>query len=245
MKKILLTISYDGTNYFGWQRQNKLITIQETLEKILSKVFCMPIKLIGASRTDKGVHARAQKAMFNIQDLKIPVNKIPIILNTKLPNEIIITDAQIIPDDFHARYSAKKKIYKYIILNRDYKNIIWQNFSWHVKNKLDKKNIYQATRYFIGEKDFASFCTSGSNQKSTVRIIYDFQVSFKQDFIIFKIIGNGFLYNMIRIIIGTLIDLGIGKINLQDIKKIILAKNRTAAGRTAPPHGLILFDILY
>ena len=243
--KILLNIAYDGTNYFGWQRQKNEISVQQIVEEKLSCLLKKNISIMGASRTDAGVHALAQKATFVINEIKIPIKKIPIAINSIMPSDIVITDAKIVTDSFHVRHDVLSKTYRYLIFNFDMPNPLYRNYSWHIKNKLELDTIKKATELFKGTKDFASFCASGSNVKSTVRTIYDFSVILQKNFIEFTITGDGFLYNMIRIIIGTIINAAENKISLDDIKKIINAKDRTLAPRTAPPQGLTLMDIKY
>ena len=245
--KILLNISYDGTNYFGWQRQKNAISVQQIVEEKLSMLFSRQIKIIGASRTDAKVHALAQKAMFNLDNstFKIPIEKIPLVINKMLPDDIVITNAKIVDDNFHARYDVFSKTYRYTILNSDFLIPQYRNYCWHIKNTLDLQIICDAVKFFIGTKDFASFCASGSSQKSTIRTIYDFHADFKNKFIIFEISANGFLYNMVRIIIATVIQAAEKKITLSDIEKIIAAKKRSFASKTAPPQGLTLTNIVY
>lgn len=243
--KILLTISYDGTNYFGWQCQKNAITVQQIVEEKISLLLKKDIKIIGASRTDSKVHAIAQKAMFNVDYSNIPPEKFPLAINNLLPNDIVITDAKIVDENFHARYDVSKKTYQYKILNTQFPIPQYRNYCWHVKNKLNKQNMFDATKIFIGKQNFASFCASGSSVKSTIRTIYDFSIKFDKNFITFEITADGFLYNMVRIIVATIIDVGIGKINLTDIKKIINDKKRNSKCKTAPPQGLTLINIIY
>ena len=243
--KILLNISYDGTNYFGWQRQKNAITVQQIVEEKLSMLLNRQIKIIGASRTDAKVHALAQKAMFDIDNSKIPIEKLPLVINKLLPPDIVITDAKITEDNFHARYDVFSKTYRYAILNSEFSVPQYRNYCWHIKNNLEHQIINDAVKLFTGTKDFASFCACGSSQKSTVRTIYDFHAEFNGNFIIFEITGNGFLYNMVRIIVATVISAAEKKITVNDIKTIIEAKKRILASRTAPPQGLTLTNIIY
>lgn len=243
--KILLNISYDGTNYFGWQCQKNAITVQQIVEEKLSLLFKKNIKVIGASRTDAKVHALAQKAMFNLDNLVFPIEKLPFIMNNFLPHDIIITNAKIVDEKFHVRYDVSSKTYQYKILNSNFPIPQYRNYCWHIRKKLDHDIIVKSLKFFIGTKDFSSFCASGSSVKSKIRTIYDFNVKFQNEFIIFEITGNGFLYNMVRIIIGTIIDVAENKICIEDIEKIINAKKRTLANRTAPAQGLTLINITY
>lgn len=243
--KILLTITYDGTNYFGWQRQKNVITVQQIVEEKLSWLLKKNIKITGASRTDSKVHALDQKAVFNIDFCPIPINKFPLAINNLLPNDIVISGAEEKPDNFQVRYDVKNKTYRYKILNSEFPIPIYNNYVWHIKNKLNKKIILEALPYFIGTKDFKSFCSSNSSSKTTIRTIYDFNANFYHDFIIFEITGNGFLYNMIRIIISTIIELAKNKIKLNELNQIFARKKRVPEVKTAPPQGLTLIKINY
>lgn len=243
--KILLTISYDGSNYFGWQRQKNAITVQQIIEEKLSVLLKQNIKIIGAGRTDSKVHALDQKATFNIDKCPVPINKLPLAINNLLPHNIVITNAKMTDENFHVRHDVLKKTYEYKILNFEYPIPQYRNYCWHIKNNLDTEKMASATKYFIGTKDFAGFCAAGSSVKSTIRTIYDFTVTRSNNFIIFEITGNGFLYNMVRIIIGTIVNIGEGKIKLSDTEKIINTKKRIPISRTAPPQGLTLTNITY
>ncbi|WP_058485934.1 tRNA pseudouridine(38-40) synthase TruA [Defluviitalea phaphyphila] len=244
MKNILLTISYDGTNYNGWQRQPNGIGIQQKIEEACKKIFKQDITVIGASRTDRGVHALGQRALIKV-DTTIPLDRIPYALNSALPEDIIINNAEEVEENFHPRYSVKQKIYQYKILNKKFKIPQYRNISVHIPKKLDLNLMNKGAKYFIGTHDFISFCSTGSSVKTTIRTIYDAKVLKKDSFIIFEVKGNGFLYNMVRIMAGTLIEIGMGKKEPSDIEKIILSKDRNLAGKTAPPQGLTLVEILY
>lgn len=244
LKHILLTIAYDGTNYNGWQRQNNGIGIQEKIEEACYKIFRQDLKVIGASRTDTGVHALGQRGLITV-DTSIPVDRIPYALNSVLPDDIVIRDAKEVPENFHPRYSAIKKTYHYHILNEKFPMPQYRSISTFISSGLDIYAMNEAAQYFVGTHDFAAFCSAGSSVKTTVRTIYEAFVQKEAPFITFKVTGNGFLYNMVRIMAGTLIEVGIGKKKPSDIKEIILSKNRNLAGKTAPPQGLTLVDIDY
>ncbi len=241
---ILLTISYDGTNYFGWQRQKNQITVQEEIETALSKLMKKDIEVRGASRTDTGVHAYSQAAFFKTETT-IPVEKLPYAINSFLPDDIVVINARLVSDEFHPQYSVIKKTYQYKILNSEFRDPKLRNYAEFERKPLDISKMQEACKYFIGTFDFNAFCASGSTAKTTVRTIFDLSVSKNGDIIDIEVTGNGFLYNMVRIIAGTLIYVGSGKIKPQDIKNIIESKDRTLAGKTASACGLTLMKIYY
>ncbi len=244
--RILLKVLYDGTNYFGWQRQNNFITVQQKLEEALSELFKKSIVIRGASRTDTGVHALGQRAVFEV-DTTIPVNKIPYAVNTMLPEDIRVTGADLVNEDFHPQNSVYKKTYEYKILNSEFPNPMLRNYTAFIHKKLNIEKMREACKYFLGEHDFKSFCASGSTAKTTIRTIFDLTVSEKRsdDTISITVTGSGFLYNMVRIIAGTMVYVGESKIKPDDIKDIILSRNRERAGKTLPPNGLTLLEICY
>lgn len=241
---ILLNVCYDGTKYFGWQKQKEFITIQQRLEEAISRLLKREILVRGASRTDTGVHALAQKALFNA-DTNIPMNKLPYALNTFLPNDIVITKAEIVDDEFHPQYSVKRKTYEYKILNDKFKNPMLRNYTEFVHTKLNIEKMKEATMFFVGTHDFKAFCASGGNAKTSIRTIYNLSVDKKDNIISITITGNGFLYNMVRIITGTLIYVGQDKIIPEEIKDIILSKDRAKTGKTVSPNGLTLMEVFY
>lgn len=244
MQRIKITIMYDGSNYSGWQIQNNAITIQEEVELACSRLFSQEIKVIGASRTDAGVHAYGQVAVFDVLT-SIHINRIPYGLNAYLPKDIVVCKAEEVNNDFHPRYDAKLKIYEYRILNTQFNIPQNRNISYFYSVKMDIQAMLQACKYFVGEHDFKSFCAAKSSVKSTIRTIYECTIIKESHFLVFKICGNGFLYNMVRIIIGTLIQVGIGKLKPEEISSIIEAKDRKYAGETAPAKGLTLLSIKY
>lgn len=244
MRNILLTIEYDGTNYFGWQKQPNKKTIQGVIEQAIKKITGEDVKLVGSGRTDAGVHALGQRANFKTNS-KIPTEKFPLALNSVLPNDISIKDAKEVSLEFSARYSAKQKTYKYLIYNHKTRPAILRNYVYHFPYDLDIPSMQQSCEYFIGEYDFSSFCSSGSETNSKIRRIYDCYLTFEDNCIAIYITANGFLYNMARIIAGTIIDVGTGKIKPTDIPLIIESKDRNKAGKTLPPWGLYLVDVVY
>ena len=245
MVNVFLTISYDGTNYSGWQRQKNAVSVQGAVELALSGLLKTDIVITGASRTDAGVHALCQKAAFFIDGIKIPMNKLPLAINAALPKDIVITKAEIIEDGRHPRFSAKQKTYEYRIFNDKFMNPLLRNYCWHVQKTLNIRHMAAAAEYIKGTHDFTAFCASGSDTKDFVRTVFDLEIDVKGKVVSVTITGNGFLYNMARIITGTLCYVGLGKIAPEDIKGIILSKDRTLSGITAPPQGLTLLDIVY
>ncbi|PRR80522.1 tRNA pseudouridine synthase A [Clostridium liquoris] len=246
MKNIKLLIEYDGTNYSGWQKQinNNVSTIQGTIEQCLSKVTGEKVEVIGCSRTDAGVHAKGFVANF-ITESRIPSDKFKYAINRVLPEDIVIIDSKEENINFHARYCCIGKRYIYKILNRQWKSPILRNYAYHFKDKLDVESMNKAAQYLIGKHDFTSFKSSGSSVRSSVRTIMDAKVYAVEDLVIFIISGDGFLYNMVRIIVGTLIEVGIGKKKPEDIVSILEAKDRQKAGASAPARGLYLDEVFY
>ena len=239
MKRIKLIVAYDGTNYCGWQTQINGITVEEVLNKTLSGLLKEDIRVIGASRTDSGVHALGNVAVFDTES-KIPGDKFSFALNQRLPEDIRIQESCQVADDFHPRFCDTIKTYEYKILNRKFALPTERLYSAFVYYPLDVEKMQMAAAYLVGEHDFKSFCSSGSQVESTVRTITDISVEKHGEMISIRVSGNGFLYNMVRIIAGTLLDIGQGKRDPMDIFTILEAKDRSAAGPTAPAHGLTL-----
>lgn len=244
-KNILLTISYDGTNFFGWQKQDGVKTIQGHLETALSNLFKQPISIRGASRTDTGVHALCQLALLK-HKTSIPIQRLPLAINSFLnTKDIVVTNAVYVDENFHPQNNVYKKTYQYKIYNAPFLNPLIKNYTEFVHKPLNIEQMNLATKYFLGEHDFKAFCASGTNAKTTIRTIYDLSVTKQDDIITIEITGNGFLYNMVRIIAGTLIEVGLLKKKPEDIKHIIQSKNRQKAGKTASACGLVLYKIYY
>lgn len=239
-----MTIEYDGTNYAGWQKQKNGITIQQKLEEAIELIINDKIKVIGSSRTDAGVHARGFVANFNTES-KINVENFKDAINSKLPRDIVILSSEEVDMDFHSRYSSIGKKYSYTILNRHEPTALERNYVYHYKKQLDFQAMEEASAYFIGEHDFSAFKTAGSSVKTTVRNIKNAYLKKDEDKVIFYIEGDGFLYNMVRIMVGTLIDVGIHKLKPYEISNIIKSKDRTMAGKTAPASGLCLEVVYY
>lgn len=253
MKNILLTIKYDGTNFAGWQRQPDQRTVQGEIERVLSILCKQNITLHGASRTDSGVHSFDQKACFKGK-FGIPVDKIPKAANNLLASDgtlktgdVMIVKAEEVDMDFHPRFNALGKKYIYIIHNGAEPDIMQRNFCYYIHNPLDIPAMQTAASMLVGEHDFRCFMASGGKiPKSTVRNIFSTNLFARSgDKIEFHIIGDGFLYNMVRIIVGTLIDIGSKKISANEMSRIIAGKDRRQAGHTAPPQGLYLAKVFF
>lgn len=243
-RKIKLTIAYNGANYAGWQVQNNAITVQGNIIEACKKIFKCETSVMGASRTDAGVHAYGQVATIEIES-NIETKKIPYALNAHLPSDIVVQNAIEVDKKFHPRYNAKNKTYIYKIYNAEFPLPQLNDFTYFYYKKLDVKKMEIAAKQFIGEHDFKAFCSAGTSVKTTIRTIYDCSISKENNLITVSIKGNGFLYNMVRIIIGTLIEVGIGKTHPKEIIEIINSKNRSMAGKTAPAKGLSLLQIEY
>lgn len=246
MRNIKLIIEYDGTNYSGWQVQENGPSIQAELEKALGIITGERIRINGSGRTDAGVHARGQVANFSTASL-IPHEKFAYALNGLLPRDIVIKDSREVAPDFHARYSAVGKMYSYLIINSKFPSALYRNYAYHINycERLDIDRLEKAAEAFIGTYDFSGFMSTGSNVSDTLRTIYELSVEKENEMICLKYKGNGFLYNMVRIITGTILYVGIGKIKLEDIKDIILSKDRSRAGITVPACGLYLEKVYY
>lgn len=244
MKRIKLTIAYDGTNYCGWQVQPNGITVEEVLNKALHKLTGENIQVIGASRTDSGVHALGNVAVFD-SETTIPPERIAMALNQRLPEDIVIVKSEEVPLDFHPRYCECSKTYEYHIINTRIPIPTKRLTNYFVSYQLDFDKMRQAASYLVGEHDFISFCNVRTDVENTVRTIHALDIIQNGEEITIRITGNGFLYNMVRIIVGTLIRVGRGFYEPEKVKEILEAKDRKAAGVTAPAHGLMLVKIDY
>lgn len=242
--RVKLVVEYDGTNYAGWQRQKNGLAVQAVLEDAFAKASGERIVVHGAGRTDAGVHAMAQIAHLDT-NCTIPANKISYAMNMLLPPDIRIKESCEADVDFHARFSAKAKTYRYTFYNDKHASAIHRNTTAHVHGKIDIRAMKIAAEYIRGTHDFACFCASGSEVNSTVRTVYRLAVMPEQPFIYIDVTGSGFLYNMVRIIAGTLIDVGLGKVSPEHVKDIINGKDRTKAGATAPARGLMMVKVHY
>lgn len=255
-RNICITIEYDGTRFYGWQIQNRrnakiltvkrrrIRTVQEEIEKAGKKLFGKKIKLIGAGRTDSGVHAEAQVANFKV-DSALPLSNIKKGLNKYLPKDISILSVQDVKPHFHSRFNAKQKLYRYSIINRDARSPLLRRQAAFISYDLDIAAMKKAARYFIGKKDFKSFQAMDKKHTKSVRTIKMLDISKNSHLIEIYIQADGFLYNMVRNIVGTLIDVGRGRIRPEDVKEILSRRHRPSAGQTAPAKGLCLVKVFY
>lgn len=245
MRNIRLLIEYEGTNYSGWQLQPSLPTIQGALVSAVKELTGEAVEVRGASRTDAGVHAFGQVAAFNTSSL-IPAFNIRQGLNSYLPKDIIVKDASDAPAEFDPRRDSTGKVYRYDILNRSYPSALRRNFVWHVFKPLDLRLMRGGAGHIIGEKDFSSFRAADSDAPHSVREVTSVAVEEKGDgFIEIEVRGTAFLRHMVRIMVGTLVAVGKGKLKPEGVARIIEAKDRSAAGMTAPPQGLTLIEVRY
>lgn len=244
MRNIKLTIEYDGKDFNGWQKQPNKLNIQGSIEQAIYQITGEEVELNASGRTDAGVHALGQVANFKTNS-NIPIEKFAIAINTKLKKSIRILKAEEVDERFHSRLSCKRKTYRYIINNSEQGTAIYRNLETNIPHHLDEIKMNEAAKYFIGEHDFKAFKASGTSSKSSVRTIYDAKVYRQGDRIYIELTGNGFLYNMVRIISGTLVEVGMGKIQPGEIEKIIQSGDRENAGKTLPPQGLYLVKVEY
>lgn len=243
-RNIKLTLEYDGTNYCGWQKQPNAPSIEETLERAITKIVKEEVSVTGSGRTDSSVHAMGQVANFYTSS-KIPSEKFALALNTMLPKDIAVKKSEEVNLEFHSRYDAVGKEYKYMIYNSKVRSPLKRNYAYHVNYKLDREAMKVALDCFLGEHDFRGFMSTGSSIKGTVRTINYVDLVENEEMIEITFRGTGFLYNMVRIIVGTVVDVGIGKIDKDSIVEIIESKDRNRAGHTAPPEGLYLSRVFY
>lgn len=244
MKRVKLVVAYDGTNYHGWQVQDNGITIEEVLNRTISELVQEDIKVIGASRTDAGVHACGNVAVFDTES-RIPGDKFSFALNQRLPDDIRIQESCEVDADFHPRYADTVKTYEYNILNRRFELPSKRLYAAFCYYPMDIERMNQAAAYLVGEHDFKSFCSAGAQVQTMVRTIYAVNVTKEDDMVHIRITGNGFLYNMVRIIAGTLMQVGTGLMEPEQVKEILEARDRSKAGPTAVAKGLTLVEIRY
>ncbi|MBE5780513.1 MAG: tRNA pseudouridine(38-40) synthase TruA [Clostridiales bacterium] len=236
---------YDGTDYGGWQRQKNANTVQEEIEKALTKLLETPITIHGAGRTDAGVHARGQVFHFD-GDTRIPPDKLAYAVNYLLPKDIRLKQTQAVGEDFHCRFDAKAKWYRYQIYNHPFASPLRGRYSWYVPfAPLDVDLMKEAVKPIVGTHDYAAFAASGSYVEMTVRTIYKAEISIIDGLITLDIVGSGFLYNMVRIIAGTLVDIGRGKLNKDTFTTMLQTLDRKQGGMTAPPNGLCMMRVYY
>ncbi|MBO5522916.1 MAG: tRNA pseudouridine(38-40) synthase TruA [Roseburia sp.] len=242
--RVKLIVAYDGTNYKGWQVQPNGITIEEVLNKKLTELLGEEITVTGASRTDSGVHSLGNVAVFDT-NTRMPAEKISFALNQRLPEDIVVQDSCEVPEDWHPRYQNSRKTYEYRILNRTFRMPSRRFDTYFYYHPLDVGKMQKAASYLVGEHYFKSFCAIGAQVKTTVRTVYACDVLKEGDIITIRVTGNGFLYNMVRIIAGTLIQVGGGAVPPERIPEILAAQERSAAGPTAPAQGLTMMGITF
>ena len=245
MRNIKLVIEYDGKEFNGWQKQPNKLNIQGSIEEAIKQITGEEIELNASGRTDSGVHAYGQVANFKTES-NLPIEKFPVAINTKLKKSIRIIKAEEVDERFHSRLNCKKKTYRYVINNSEFASAIYRNLETHIPQKLNIKKMKEAIKYFEGEHDFKAFKASGTSSKSSVRTIYKAEIiEMPNNRIYIELTGNGFLYNMVRIIAGTLVDVGLEKIKPKEISNIIEKGKRDLAGKTLPPNGLFLLNVEY
>ncbi len=265
MKTVKMTVTYDGTDYCGFQRQRPRrgveqitvdpekgvlvplpgkVSIQEVLEAALTHVVGNDIMIVGAGRTDAGVHARGQVISFKA-DLPFRVDRLPYALNRVLPPDVVISAAEGVMDGFHARFSARSKIYKYTIWTEKFPSPFLRRYTWHLPKTLDVESMKEAARFMLGEQDFAAFQASGTPVKSTVRNVFRCELDAQNNQIAFVVEADGFLYKMVRTMVGTLVAIGRGRWKPEKCREIILSRDRRQAGPAAPPQGLFLEKVIY
>ena len=242
--RICLIVSYDGTNYCGWQNQKNGLAVQQCIETALARLCGEEIRLTGAGRTDAGVHALGQAAHFDTQ-AHIPSDKYSYALNALLPKDIRIKRSFAVDDAFHAQYSAKHKHYRYCFFHAQHASAILGRYSMHVPDRLDVEAMRRAASLMTGTHDFSAFCAAGAQTKTFTRTVTRAEVTQQGELLVFDVEGNGFLYNMVRIMAGTLLCVGKGKLKAEDVPEIIASKDRRRAGVTAPPQGLFLMSVRY
>jgi len=243
-KKYLLIIEYEGTAYHGWQMQTNAITIQEVLEKALSRILNAKTTVLSSGRTDAGVHSEGMPAHF-VTASKMATGELQLALNSILPHDISIKEVREVPMTFNARGSVKYKLYRYVILNRDYPSALNFRRSWFIPHDLDVAAMQRAAEYLLGEHDFTSFRAGNCNAKSPIRTMSRVEIVKRKDFLNFEFEGKGFLKHMVRNFVGTLVYVGKNKISADQVKIILEARDRKVAGPTAPSHGLCLIKVEY
>lgn len=244
MRNVALKLMYVGTAYHGWQVQKNAVSVAGTLEKALATVVCHPVKLVGCGRTDAGVHARVYIANFRTESM-IPADRLPLAVNTRLPEDIVVTEALDMPEDFNAIGSCLRKEYTYQIYNSRIRNAFLVDRAWFYPKRLDEAVMAAAAAGFVGRKDFAAMRSVGTEVRSTVRTVYWCEVKREGDLITLRVAADGFLYNMVRAITGTVVYAAEGKLSPADIPAILEGRARTAGGPTAPAGGLYLTRLWY
>lgn len=244
MRNLKVMMAFRGTNYHGYQKQENALTIQEVVESAVSKILNTPTHIYGCSRTDTGVHAEQFCFSFSTEK-EIPIRNFVRGINGYLPDDISVLSCEEVSPDFHARYSCRGKTYLYKIHSSESKNPFMTDLALHYRRELNIPLIQEASKHFIGTHDFASFCSNCSEKQSTIRTIYDITIEKNENFVLMLVKGDGFLYNMVRILVGTLLDVNEGRIDMSELDDILKARDRKRAGRTAQAHGLYLHKVFY
>ena len=244
MRRLLITIQYDGTAYHGWQVQKNALSVQEVFQDAVEKVFLKRLDVHGCSRTDTGVHANMYCLTLDT-DMDISDEGVIMALNTKLPDDIAVIDCKEVAPDFHPRYSCKSKEYVYKLYNAKRPNAFLSKYTLHYRRDIDEKYLDREAKAFIGTHDFSGFCSAKTDITDTVRNVYAFDVWREGDIVYFRVEADGFLYNMVRIMVGTLLFISEGKIRDGELADIIESKDRKRAGKTAKPQGLYLNRVIY
>ncbi len=246
MSCVALRIAYDGTGYHGWQRQKNALTVQEVLEAALSRLYQEEVHVTGCGRTDAGVHARKYLANYRTRGpIAIPPERLPLAVNALLPHDIAVSGACEVPEDFHAVFSCTRKEYTYYIRSGGFRDPFEKDRAWFRPEHLDPEILRRAASGFLGTHDFAAVRSVGTNVKTTVRTVYDFDIRQEGALLSFRIAASGFLYNMARAMVGTVVYAALGKLTPEDIPRILAAGDRTLAGPTVPPQGLYMTDVRY
>lgn len=245
MKTYCLIVQYDGTDYAGFQVQPRLRTIQGELEAALRKLGPNDIRIAGAGRTDAGVHSEGQTVSFRDDRLTVPVDRLPYALNALLPKDIRVIKSRLESSDFHARISARAKTYRYQIYESEFPNVFLERYAYWIRQPLNWDAIDECCRLFVGRLDFAAFAASGSSAKTTVRTMHAVTVHSQGPLKMIRFTANGFLYNMVRNLVGTLVDVGKGKLDLDEVRAIMKSGDRRLASATIAPHGLFLESVDY
>ncbi len=243
-KLVKLIIEYDGTNFYGWQRQSKLRSVQGEIERVLKKIFRKNIEIDGAGRTDAGVHAYGQVASFK-NEIPMPIENLKRVLNNNLAKDVRILDIAFLDDSFHARYSAIGKTYIYKVINTEEQDVFLANYTYHYPFEVNYDRMVKASKFLIGKHDFRSFMAAGSKTINTVRTISDITITKESDMIIISFTGDGFLYKMIRILTGLLLEIGNNRIDMSVINEIIDNPSRKFTTKVAPSNGLYLNEVFY
>ena len=244
MSKYILKIEYNGKDFYGWQKQPDLRTVQGEIEEAIFVSTKQNVEVFGSGRTDAGVHSLGQVAHFEA-DFNLPTEKLKDVLNRALPEDINILDVKLADKDFHSRFSAHSKTYLYKIYNSGEKKVFEKDFYGVITKHLDENLMQKCADLFVGKHDFKGFCSSQTEVTDFVREIYSISVKRDGEYIFVEVSGSGFLYNMVRILVGTMVDFALGKLSLDDVKEALLTGNRAKSGRTMPSQGLYLKEVFY